>query len=440
MNIAVVGTGYVGLVHGTILSDFGYNVTCLDIDKNKIDNLKKSILPIYEPDLKEIIQKNFKNKNLSFSTDIIKGVKESEVIFIAVGTPPLEDGSADLNAVLDIAKLIGENITTSKIIVIKSTVPVGTGDKVESIIAQELKLRGVSINFSVISNPEFLREGRAVKDSLQPDRIIIGGEDIKAIEQMKNLYLPFITKNIPVVSTDRKTAELIKYASNSFLAVKISFINELSSLAEKIGANTRKVAFAMGLDKRISPDFLQCGAGFGGSCFPKDTKAIINLAKTYEEELSIISAAISANEKQKSRMIEKIVSNMGNLSGKTLAVLGLSFKPETDDVREAPSLDIIKGIVKYGGKVKTFCPKGIDEGKIRLNSLSDSVIFCENEIETTTDIEGIVLVTEWDLFKKMDIIALKNRMKDSFYFDLRNIFVENPEIKKHFKYFPVGER
>lgn len=440
MKVVVIGTGYVGLVQGTILSEFGHNVTCLDIDSDKIENLNKGIIPIYEKGLEEIVRKNLKLGRLNFSNDIIKYILEGDIIFLAVGTPPSEDGSADLKAIYSVAKQIGENIVSSKIIVTKSTVPVGTGDEVEKIIDEECKKRGLSLEVSVISNPEFLREGRAVEDCINPDRVIIGGENLRAMEIIKNLYAPLIEKDIPFVLTNRRTSEMIKYASNAFLAVKISFINEISLLAEKIGANTQQISKAMGLDKRIAPSFLECGAGYGGSCFPKDTKAIVEIAKSYDEELSIISSAISANEKQKQRMVEKIVKNVGKLKDKSFAVLGLSFKPETDDMREAPSLDIIKGIIDRGGKIKAFCPEGIRESKIRLKEYSEHITYCNDEIEATSDVDGVILVTEWSIFKNMDIFELRKRVKDNFYFDLRNVFTENSEIRKIFKYFPVGQK
>ncbi|NLK62098.1 MAG: UDP-glucose/GDP-mannose dehydrogenase family protein [Fusobacteria bacterium] len=438
MNIGVIGTGYVGLVSGTCLSEVGHNVICMDIDDRKIDMLLKGIMPIYENDLEKLVLKNIDEERLQFTTSIEKTVKESDVIFIAVGTPPKDDGSADLQYVLEVAKNIGKNINNYKVIVNKSTVPVGTGKLVYDKIKKEIKKRGIDIEFSVVSNPEFLREGKAVYDFLNPDRIVVGVNDSRAKEVIKKVYNYFIKKNTQIMYTNIETSEMIKYASNAFLAVKISFINEMALLAEKVGANIEDIAKGMGQDSRISPKFLNAGAGYGGSCFPKDTKAIVDIAKQYNEEFYIIDSAIKANEKQKRKMVEKIVNNMNGVEGKTICILGLSFKPETDDVRDAPSIDIIKGLVQNGAKIHAFCPEGIRESKWRLEEIKSEITYFDNKYDAIKESNAVVVVTEWDEFKELDINRLKEIMTEDYFFDLRNIYSNNEVFRKEFKYFGVG--
>ena len=439
MKIGVIGTGYVGLVQGVILAQFGLKVICVDNNKEKIDRLNNGEVPIYEPELEDLLVKNIKEKRIEFTTDIEYAVKNSEVLFIAVGTPPADDGSADLKYVLEVANSIGEFMNNYKVIVDKSTVPVGTGKLVRETIEKKLKDRNSNLNFDIVSNPEFLREGRAVNDCLRPDRVIIGSESEKATEIMKKVYSVLYINEVPFVFTNVETAEMIKYASNSFLAVKISFINEMALLAEKVGADIQKIAKAMGQDGRISPKFLHAGPGYGGSCFPKDTKAIADIARKHGEKLNVVEAAIEANEKQKKRMVEKIVTNMGNVKNKTIAILGLSFKPETDDMREAPSLDIIEGLIKNGAKIQAYCPQGMHEAKWRLENFSDNIQDCENEFEAVKDVDATVIVTEWNQFRGMNVKRMKELMKDNYLFDLRNIYVKNPEVRNLFKYFAVGK-
>ncbi|WP_213975747.1 UDP-glucose dehydrogenase family protein [Tepidanaerobacter acetatoxydans] len=442
MNIGVIGTGYVGLVHGVVLSEFGMNVICMDVIEEKIKMLKKGELPIYEPGLQKLLDKNVQVGRLRFTTDIKETVENSDVIFIAVGTPPKEDGSADLQYVLQAAEDIARNMNGYKVMVTKSTVPVGTGKLVKQTICGVLNKRGFDCEFDVVSNPEFLREGKAVEDCLNPDRIVIGTESEKAREIMKNVYNTLYIKRIPFVFTNIETAEMIKYASNAFLAVKISYINEIALLCEKVGADVQEIARAMGMDERISPKFLNAGPGFGGSCFPKDTKAIVDIGKKYGEEMMVIEAAIKANEKQKQKMIDKIIKNIGNngdLTGKTIGILGLSFKPETDDVREAPSLDIIEGLVKAGAKIQAYCPKGIKEAQWRLKHLCDKVIYVNDEYEASKGADAIVIVTEWNQFKEMDLERVKENMNDNYLFDLRNIFTQKANtLNQHFRYYCVG--
>ncbi len=439
MKIGVIGTGYVGLVQGVILAQFGLKVICVDNNKEKIDRLNNGEVPIYEPELEDLLVKNIKEKRIEFTTDIEYAVKNSEVLFIAVGTPPADDGSADLKYVLEVANSIGEFMNNYKVIVDKSTVPVGTGKLVRETIEKKLKDRNSNLNFDIVSNPEFLREGRAVNDCLRPDRVIIGSESEKATEIMKKVYSVLYINEVPFVFTNVETAEMIKYASNSFLAVKISFINEMALLAEKVGADIQKIAKAMGQDGRISPKFLHAGPGYGGSCFPKDTKAIADIARKHGEKLNVVEAAIEANEKQKKRMVEKIVTNMGNVKNKTIAILGLSFKPETDDMREAPSLDIIEGLIKNGAKIQAYCPQGMHEAKWRLENFSDKIQYCENEFEAVKDADATVIVTEWNQFRGMNVKRMKELMNDNYLFDLRNIYVKNPEVRNLFKYFAVGK-
>lgn len=440
MKITVIGTGYVGLVQGVILSEFGHKVICLDIDEKKIENLKNGILPIYEPGLKDILDRNVLEGRLKFTTNKEYALGEAEVIFIAVGTPPGDDGSADLTYVLQCAKDIGQNISKYAVVVNKSTVPVGTGDLVEETIKNELIERKINIEFDVVSNPEFLREGKAVNDCLRPDRVVIGTESKKALGVMKKIYDVLYINKTPFVFTNRRTSEMIKYASNAFLAVKISFINEMALLAEKVGANTQEIAQAMGMDGRISPKFLHCGPGYGGSCFPKDTRAIVEIGKEYNEDMSVVSAAISANEKQKKKMIDKIIREMNGVEEKTICMLGLSFKPDTDDVRDAPSLDIIKGLIENGAKIKAYCPKGIEETKWRLEKYKDKIQYCKDEDEASEKADAVVLVTEWNQFRGINLEELKERMNGEFYFDLRNVHTKNCKVRSLFKYYPVGQR
>lgn len=439
MKISVIGTGYVGLVQGVILANFGANVICMDINEERIERLKSGELPIFEPGLQELLIKNQKAKRIEFTTDIKYAIKNSEVIFIAVGTPPALDGSADLHYVLEVAKEIGENINGYKVIVDKSTVPVGTGKRVKKVISKAIVERGESIEFDIVSNPEFLREGKAVNDCQKPDRIVIGYENERAREIMKKVYDVLFINATPFIFTNIETAEMIKYASNAFLAVKISYINEMALLAEKVGANTQEIARAMGMDGRISPKFLHCGAGYGGSCFPKDTKAIVDIGKKYGEEMLVIKAAIEANEKQKRKIVEKIKSKMGDVKGKVVGVLGLSFKPDTDDMREAPSLDIIRGLVQAGAKIHAYCPEGIKEARWRLSDIEKSIIYCADEYSTANDVDAMVLITEWNQFRGMDLKKVKDRMRDNFYFDLRNVYIKDSNVRELFKYYPVGQ-
>ena len=439
MKIGVVGTGYVGLVQGVILSEFGLEVTCVDTNIEKIEMLKNGGVPIYEPGLEPLLKKNIEAGRLQFTSEIKEAVETSEVLFIAVGTPPADDGSADLRYVLEVANSIGEHMNGYRVVVDKSTVPVGTGKLVKETIQKKLDERGVDFEFDVVSNPEFLREGKAVNDCLRPDRVVIGYSDERAKEMMKKVYNVLYINETPFVFTSVETAEMIKYASNAFLAVKISFINEMALLAEKVGADVQQIAKAMGQDGRISPKFLHAGPGYGGSCFPKDTKAIVDIAKKYGEEFKVIDAAIQANEKQKQKMVEKIVSNMGSVENKVITVLGLSFKPETDDMRDAPSIDIIRGLVKNGAKIKAYCPEGIKEAKWRLKDIEENIEYCDNEYIAVKDADATVIITEWNQFRGLNLSKVKDLMKGNYLFDLRNIYSKSSEVKKIFNYYGVGK-
>ena len=439
MRIGVVGTGYVGLVQGVILSEFGLEVTCVDTNIEKIEMLKNGGVPIYEPGLEPLLKKNIEAGRLQFTSEIKEAVETSEVLFIAVGTPPADDGSADLRYVLEVANSIGEHMNGYRVVVDKSTVPVGTGKLVKETIQKKLDERGVKFEFDVVSNPEFLREGKAVNDCLRPDRVVIGYSDERAKEMMKKVYNVLYINETPFVFTSVETAEMIKYASNAFLAVKISFINEMALLAEKVGADVQQIAKAMGQDGRISPKFLHAGPGYGGSCFPKDTKAIVDIAKKYGEEFKVIDAAIQANEKQKQKMVEKIVSNMGSVENKVITVLGLSFKPETDDMRDAPSIDIIRGLVKNGAKIKAYCPEGIKEAKWRLKDIEENIEYCDNEYIAVKDADATVIITEWNQFRGISLSKVKDLMKGNYLFDLRNIYSKSSEVKKIFNYYGVGK-
>ncbi len=437
-KISIIGTGYVGLVGGICLANFGNTIINVDIDAEKIDNLNKGKIPIFEPGLGDMLERNVRENRITFTTDVESAVKESEVIFIAVGTPPAEDGSADLKHVLAVASTIGENMDGYKVVVNKSTVPIGTGRRVAGIIQKELSGRGVEYPFDVVSNPEFLREGKAVHDFTHPDRIIIGTESERARKILSEVYRALYLNDVPFVFTNLETAEMIKYASNAFLATKISFINEMSVLCEKVNANVQEVAKAMGMDGRISNKFLHCGPGYGGSCFPKDTWAIVRTAEKKGIDLRIIRAGIEANEAQKAHMIEKITDRLGNLKGKTLGVLGLSFKPETDDMRESPALAILPGLIAEGARIRAYDPQAIKEATWRLKDYEQDIIYCASEYEVMKGADALVLITEWNQFRRLDLRKVKKLLAEPIFFDLRNVY-EPEEVEKYgINYIGVG--
>jgi UDPglucose 6-dehydrogenase len=438
-KIAIIGSGYVGLVSGTCLSDFGLEVTCVDNNLDKIRKLNEGSIPIYEPGLEDLVQKNSYYKRLKFTTDIEEAVKNNTVIFIAVGTPPAEDGSADLQYVVSVARDIGKYINGYKVIVDKSTVPVGTGQMVKKVINEEMRKRGVNHTFDVVSNPEFLREGAAIRDFTHPDRVVIGAESEKATEIMKDVYRVLYINETPFIVTNIETAELIKYASNAFLATKISFVNELSELCEKVGANIQHVSKGMGMDGRIGSKFLHVGPGYGGSCFPKDTQALANIANKYDCKLSIVESTIKANEKQKLRMVDKIISKMEIVEGAVIGVLGLAFKPDTDDMREAPSITIIEELAKRGASFRVYDPQAFEEAKWRLRHLSDVITYCTDEYDASKEADCIILITEWNQFRNLNFEKIKENMNNNFIFDLRNIYDEKKITEKGFKYVGVGK-
>lgn len=443
MKISIVGTGYVGLVQGVILAEFGMDVLCMDTQEAKIEQLQKGIIPIYEPGLKELLESNIKKGRLKFTTDMELTAEHGEVIFIAVGTPPMDDGSADLQYVAAVAEQIGRYLHTYQVIVNKSTVPVGTGEKVRQIIHDILKERNVEIPFDVVSNPEFLREGKAVHDCLHPDRVIIGTSSERALVLMKKVYDVLYINQTPFLFTDIQTAELVKYAANAFLAVKISYINEMALLADKLGANIQEVARAMGMDGRISPKFLHAGPGYGGSCFPKDTRAVVQIASEQGETMSVIEASIQANEKQKRLVAKRVIDELSQSKESksvVVTVLGLSFKPETDDAREAPALDIIPILIKEGITVKVFCPHGMDETKWRLKEYEEMIIYCNDEYSAAEDSQAIILMTEWNQFRGLDLYKLRSMMKNNYFFDFRNIFAKNGDVRNIFQYRGIGCR
>ena len=414
MNICMVGTGYVGLVTGTCLADFGMHVVCVDIDEEKIRSLQAGRIPIYEPGLEELVAKNERAGRLRFSTDLKAAVEGSLAIFIAVGTPPLPDGSADLTYVRQVAESIAGHANGYKVVVTKSTVPTGTGKMIEEI----LKAGIGSHEFSVVSNPEFLREGSAISDFLRPDRVVIGARDERAIAVMREIYSPLYLIETPFIVTDVESAEMIKYASNGFLSVKISFINEIARICELVGADVHAVARGMGLDKRIGPKFLHPGPGFGGSCFPKDTHAVADLARKHDYRFEIIEAAISANEATKARMIEKIEKAAHGVGGKTIGILGISFKPETDDIRESAALKIIADLQQRGAAVRAFDPAAIENARKMLAGVE----YAKDAYDCARGCDALVIVTEWNEFRALDFGALAASMRSKTLVDLRNIY------------------
>ena len=433
-KIAVIGTGYVGLVSGAGISDYGHQVVCTDIDKIKIKRLQNGEIPIYEPGLKELVHRNVQSSRLLFSSEVNKSIREAEVIFIAVGTPEGVNGSTDLSAVFEVARAIGINLNGYKVICTKSTVPIGTGAKITEIIR---KTSNEENEFDYVSNPEFLREGSAVKDFLWPDRVIIGASCARAFDTMKNVYRPLFINETPVIETTIKTAELIKYASNAFLSVKISYINEIANICDEIGADVHVVSKAMGIDGRISPKFLHPGPGFGGSCFPKDAKALISMAEELGLNLKVVKSAVEANKLQRERMVKKLFNLFdGNVKNKTIAILGLAFKAQTDDIRESPAIDIIDALQSNGAIIKAFDPAANDNMKKLFNDLKTY----ESWEEAVKDADGVVIMTEWNEFRGMNLLKLKELVKSPKILDCRNILKIGDLEKLGFKYDNVGRK
>jgi UDPglucose 6-dehydrogenase len=431
MRVAMIGTGYVGLVSGACLADFGHHVTCVDKDAAKIAALRRHDIPIYEPDLDRIVETNAREGRLDFTTDLGKPVAEAEAVFIAVGTPSRRgDGHADLCYVRAAAREIAVALNRFTVIVTKSTVPVGTGDEVERIV-QEAR---PDADFAVVSNPEFLREGAAIRDFKHPDRIVIGADDPRARHVIGELYRPLCLNQAPILYTSRRTAELIKYAANAFLATKITFINEIADLCEQLGANVQDVARGIGLDNRIGPKFLHAGPGFGGSCFPKDILALLKTAQDQATPLRIVETVAAVNHARTRGMARKVASAVGNLRGKTIAVLGLTFKPNTDDMREAPSIPLITALLDFGARVRAYDPVGVEQAR----SLLPDVTFCDGPYACAQGADAVVIVTEWEQFRALDLDRLKAALATPIVVDLRNIYQPEDMIGRGFVYESIG--
>lgn len=432
MRVAMIGTGYVGLVSGACFADFGHVVTCVDKDASKINRLHQNIMPIYEPGLDDLVEKNVKEERLFFTTEAKDAIADADAVFIAVGTPSRRgDGHADLSYVYAAAEEIAELMTGFTVVVTKSTVPVGTGDEVEEIIRKKRP----DADFAVVSNPEFLREGAAIKDFKIPDRVVVGTEDERAKEIMEELYRPLFLNQTPIVFTERRTSELIKYAANAFLAVKITFINEMADLCEAVGANVQEVSRGIGLDGRIGKKFLNAGPGYGGSCFPKDTLALTKTANDYNSPVRIVDTVVEVNASRKKAMAGKIIKAMGgDVSGKTIGVLGLAFKQNTDDMRDAPSLDIIPALVEAGAKIKAYDPEAMEEAKHLLNGID----YAENAYSAVDSADAMVILTEWDQFRALDLERIKASLNGDVVVDLRNIYSPEDMSKRGFTYTSIG--
>jgi UDPglucose 6-dehydrogenase len=432
MRVAMIGTGYVGLVSGACFADFGHTVTCVDKDASKIEKLEAGIMPIYEPGLDDLVAKNVQEERLFFTTDPAEAIRDADAVFIAVGTPSRRgDGHADLSYVYGAAEEIAQLMDGFTVVVTKSTVPVGTGDEVEEII-RKARPDG---DFAVVSNPEFLREGAAIKDFKIPDRVVVGTDDERAREVMKELYRPLFLNETPILFTARRTSELIKYAANAFLAVKITFINEMADLCEKVGANVQEVSRGIGLDGRIGRKFLNAGPGYGGSCFPKDTLALTKTANDYDSPVRIVDTVVEVNAARKKAMAGKVIAAMGgDVSGKTIGVLGLAFKQNTDDMRDAPSLDILPALQAAGATIKAYDPEAMEEASHLLKDIQ----FAKNAYEAAQDADALVIVTEWDQFRALDLERIKAALKSNVVVDLRNIYSPEDMAAKGFAYTSIG--
>lgn len=438
MKISIVGTGYVGLVSGTCFADVGITVTCVDINEKKIEALKKGIIPIYEPGLETMVHNNIEKGRLLFSTSVKESAENSDVIFIAVGTPPDEDGSADLKYVLEVAREIGRNMDHYMVVVTKSTVPIGTAKKVKAAINEELEKRGVEIDFDVASNPEFLKEGNAVQDFLKPDRIVVGTESERAQKMMSRLYKPFLLNGHPIIFMDIPSAEMTKYAANAMLATKISFINDMANLCEIVGADISSVREGIGSDSRIGNKFIYAGAGYGGSCFPKDVKAVIKTAADFGYKLKVLQAVEDVNDAQKHVIVSKIKEHFGtDLSKLTFALWGLSFKPKTDDMREAPSLVIIDELIKLGAKVKAYDPVAMKEAK---RILGDKIAYGDDPYDVLIDADALVVITEWPEFRIPNFKVINKLVNNKVIFDGRNIYDPNEMVENGFSYYSIGRK
>lgn len=439
MKITVIGTGYVGLVTGTCFAEMGNDVTCVDIDVQKVEKLKQGIIPIYEPGLEDMVLRNHQKGNLNFSTSLKEGLQGSEIAFIAVGTPMGEDGSADLQYVLAVAKEIGQNITKPIVVVDKSTVPVGTADKVKNTIQKELAARGVDTNFHVVSNPEFLKEGAAVEDFMKPDRVVVGAESEEALAKMKELYAPFFRTNDRFIGMDIRSAEMTKYAANAMLATKISFMNEIANICERVGADVNQVRIGIGSDRRIGYSFIYPGCGYGGSCFPKDVNALIKTASEYHYHPELIASVDGVNQRQKRVIADKIVKRFGeDLSGLTFALWGLSFKPETDDMRDAASIVVVNELTKRGAKICAYDPKAIHEAKSHYLKDNNAICYAESKYAALKNTDALILLTEWKEFRSPDFEELKTQLNNPIIFDGRNQYNAFHLEEKGWEYYQIG--
>jgi len=432
MHISVVGTGYVGLVTGTCFAEFGVNVTCIDNDEQKIDKLSRGEIPIYEPGLEALVAKNLREERLHFTTDIRDAVEKALVIFIAVGTPPREDGSADLRYVDEVATHIGTHLNGYKVVATKSTVPIGTGERIRRTIAGYCGGK----SFDVVSNPEFLREGSAIEDFMRPNRVVIGADSVQAEAIMRDLYAPLYLLETPIVSTSVASAEMIKYASNAFLATKISFINEIAEICERVGADVHAVARGMGLDRRIGPKFLHPGPGFGGSCFPKDTRALVQIADDHDYDLRIVKAVLEVNERRRDAMMAKVRSLLPDLNGKTVAALGLSFKPNTDDIRESPAVDICLSLLEEGARLRVYDPASMACAR---EVLGDSGVYYADDVyDAVAGGDLLLILTEWNQFRKLDFEKIRSSLNAPLVVDCRNVYDPAAMRQAGFEYLGVG--
>lgn len=439
MKIVVIGTGYVGLVTGTCFAEMGNEVVCVDIEQQKIENLKKGVIPIYEPGLESMVVRNFNKETLNFTTKLKDAIESAEIAFIAVGTPMGEDGSADLKYVLSVASEIGREMNHSMIVVDKSTVPVGTADKVRVAIQKELDLRGEKTIFYVVSNPEFLKEGAAVDDFMKPDRVVVGADEKLALDKMRELYAPFFRTHDRFIGMDIRSAEMTKYAANAMLATKISFMNEIANICEQVGADVNQVRVGIGSDRRIGYSFIYPGCGYGGSCFPKDVNALINTANSVGYHPELISAVDGVNQRQKQVIVQKISTRFGNdLSGKTFALWGLSFKPETDDMRDAASLVVVKELTKRGAKIAAYDPKAMREAKEYYFKENTNISYANEKYAVVENADALILLTEWKEFRSPDFEKLKTQLKNAVIFDGRNQYNAFNLKLKEFEYFQIG--
>jgi len=439
MNITVIGSGYVGLVSGTCFAEMGNIVTCVDIDTIKIEKLNNGVLPIFEPGLEQMVLKNVKNTNLFFTTSLTRALKDSEIVFIAVGTPMGADGSADLQYVLAVAKSIGQSMQKRLVVVDKSTVPIGTADKVKETIQKELDIRGSNLKFDVVSNPEFLKEGAAIDDFMKPDRVVIGADKDYAFKLMKELYSPFLRTHDRLITMDIRSAEMTKYAANAMLATKISFMNEIANICERVGADVNEVRIGIGSDRRIGYSFIYPGCGYGGSCFPKDVNALINTANSVGYHPELIAAVDGVNQRQKKVIVQKIITRFGeDLSRKTFALWGLSFKPETDDMRDAASLVIVDELTKRGAKISAYDPKAMTEAKEYYFKNNTSITYGEQKYAVVENADALILLTEWKEFRSPDFEKLRAQLKNAIIFDGRNQYSLGNLKEIEFEYFQIG--